>query len=26
MSLIRDIEARLNIPESERIPSFWFEG
>jgi hypothetical protein len=22
MSLIRDIEARLNIPESERIPSF----
>jgi hypothetical protein len=25
MRLIRDIEGRLNIPEGERIPPFWFE-
>ena len=26
MDLIRNLENRLNIPEEERIPSFWFEG
>ena len=25
MSLVRGIENRLNIPEQERIPPFWFE-
>lgn len=26
MDLIRNIEGRLNIPEEDRIPPFWFEG
>lgn len=26
MNLVRNIENRLNIPEQERIPSFWFEA
>jgi hypothetical protein len=25
MALIRSIEIRLDIPELDRIPSFWFE-
>lgn len=25
VSLIRNIESKLNIPQNERIPSFWFE-
>jgi len=25
MALVRDIEVILNIPQAERIPSFWFE-
>jgi hypothetical protein len=26
MVLIRDIETRLNIPENDRLPPFWFEN
>ena len=26
ISLIRDIETRLNIPEDQRVPTFWFEN